>query len=140
MEGTSADDVPAQRQPTARTTTITAGCSKWSITPSRIHGLKRAPGLDVQANGSSNPHPFPYAKSPPPANYSCNPPTATCAGVTHYFQYQTFTQRPNYRRVEIPRFDYDFWKQAAIAGRGQRACTTSPTRAAITRTASLRRG
>jgi hypothetical protein len=74
---------------------------------------------DVQSSGSTAPHPHPYASSPPPVDYSCNPPTATCGG-THYFQFQTFTQRPDYRRVEIPRFDYDFWKQAAIAGRGQK--------------------
>lgn len=74
---------------------------------------------DVQSSGSTSPHPYPYATSPPLANFNCSPPTATCAGFTHYFQFQTFTQRPNYRRVEIPRFDYDFWKQAAIAGRGQ---------------------
>jgi hypothetical protein len=64
---------------------------------------------DVQGNGTA-PHPFPYASSPPPAMW----------GKSHYFQFQTFTQRPDYRRVEIPRFDYDFWKQAAIAGRGQK--------------------
>ena len=65
---------------------------------------------DVQSSGSTAPHPYPYASSPPPAMW----------GKSHYFQFQTFTQRPDYRRVEIPRFDYDFWKQAAIAGRGQK--------------------
>lgn len=38
---------------------------------------------------------------------------------SHYFQYQTFNDRPLYKEVSIPKFDYDFWKAAAIAGRGQ---------------------
>jgi hypothetical protein len=75
--------------------------------------------LDVQGNGTT-PHPFPYAQSPPPASYNCAPPTATCAGYTHYFQYQTLNLRPDYRRVDVPKFDYNFWKSAAIAGRGQK--------------------
>lgn len=75
--------------------------------------------VDVQGNGTT-PHPFPYAQSPPPANWGCSPPTATCAGLTHYFQYQTLSLRPDYRRVDVPKFDYNFWKSAAIAGRGQK--------------------
>ncbi|HUR83487.1 MAG TPA: hypothetical protein VM733_22215, partial [Thermoanaerobaculia bacterium] len=39
---------------------------------------------------------------------------------SHYFQYQTYDNRPNYRAVRVPRFDYDFWKAAAITGRGQK--------------------
>jgi hypothetical protein len=67
---------------------------------------------NIQGNASTSPHPYPYAVagSPPPAIW----------GDTHYFQYQTFDQRPNYKRVEIPKFNYDFWKAAAIAGRGQK--------------------
>ncbi|MEA2339386.1 MAG: hypothetical protein QOE82_3393 [Thermoanaerobaculia bacterium] len=65
---------------------------------------------NVQGNASTSPHPFPYAASPPPVMW----------GDSHYFQYQTFDQRPNYKRVEIPKFNYDFWKAAAIAGRGQK--------------------
>lgn len=41
------------------------------------------------------------------------------ANRSHYFQYQTFNDRPLYKEVNIPKFDYDFWKSAAIAGRGQ---------------------
>ena len=65
--------------------------------------------FNVQGSASTSPHPNPYAMSPPPVMW----------GDTHYFQYQTFDQRPNYKRVEIPKFDYNFWKAAAIAGRGQ---------------------
>lgn len=41
------------------------------------------------------------------------------ANRSHYHQYQTFNDRPLYKEVSIPKFDYDFWKSAAIAGRGQ---------------------
>ena len=64
---------------------------------------------NVQGNALASPHPYPYA--------AANPPTIW--GDSHYFQYQTFDQRPNYKRVEITKFNYDFWKAAAIAGRGQ---------------------
>jgi hypothetical protein len=43
----------------------------------------------------------------------------TAKNGSNYFQYQTFDNRPNYRQVRVPRFDYDFWKAAALAGRGQ---------------------
>jgi hypothetical protein len=39
---------------------------------------------------------------------------------SHYFQYQTYDNRPLYRAVRVPRFDYDFWKAAAVTGRGQK--------------------
>jgi hypothetical protein len=39
---------------------------------------------------------------------------------SHYFQYQTFDNRPLYKQVKVPRFDYDFWKAAALGARGQK--------------------
>lgn len=45
---------------------------------------------------------------------------ASSGGRSHYFQYQAFDNRPLYRAVRVPRFDYDFWKAAAITGRGQK--------------------
>ena len=46
--------------------------------------------------------------------------TNLAVSKSHYFQYQTYDNRPNYRAVRVPRFDYDFWKSAAVTGRGQK--------------------
>lgn len=63
------------------------------------------------ATGGStvSPHPYPYAAATPPTTW----------GGSNWFQYQTFSARPNYKVVEIPKFDYNFWKSAAIAAKGQ---------------------
>ena len=50
-------------------------------------------------------------------DYAVKPLTAK--NGSNYFQYQTFDNRPNYKEIRVPKFDYDFWKSAALAGRGQ---------------------
>ncbi|HEX3583688.1 MAG TPA: pilus assembly PilX N-terminal domain-containing protein [Thermoanaerobaculia bacterium] len=63
----------------------------------------------VQGIGGGAPHPNAYAANPVPTSW----------GATHYFQYQTFSARPNYKIVQVPRFDYNFWRTAALSARGQ---------------------
>ncbi|HEX7136807.1 MAG TPA: hypothetical protein VF219_03135, partial [Vicinamibacterales bacterium] len=63
----------------------------------------------VQSIGGGAPHPNAYAANPVPTSW----------GATHYFQYQTFSARPNYQIVQIPAFSYQFWKTAALSARGQ---------------------
>jgi hypothetical protein len=38
---------------------------------------------------------------------------------SHYFQYQTSDNKYIYKNVDVPGFDYDFWKAAAQAARGE---------------------
>jgi hypothetical protein len=65
----------------------------------------------------NDPHPADYATDPiaGAGNY-----TTLGLSKSHYFQYQTYDNRPLYRQVRVPRFDYDFWKAAAVTGRGQK--------------------
>ena len=72
-------------------------------------------GKDSGAGAAGDPHPYDYASAPiaqAGSFTSTNKPH-------HYFQYQTYDNRPDYRQVRVPRFDYDFWKAAALGGRGQ---------------------
>jgi hypothetical protein len=64
-----------------------------------------------RASGGSTtvPHPYPYARSPVPTSWD----------GSNWFQRQTFNGYPDYKRVEVPRFQYEVWKAAALAGRGQ---------------------
>lgn len=66
---------------------------------------------------AGDPHPYDYATRPMAnaGNY-----VTAGANTSHYFQNQTYDNRPLYKEVKVPRFDYDFWKAAAIGGRGQK--------------------
>lgn len=66
-------------------------------------------GGNAFTGSAGSPHPFPYAQNPVPTSW----------GGSNWFQNQTFSSRPDYKKVEVPRFDYDVWKAAALAGRGQ---------------------
>jgi len=80
----------------------------------RTHG--RIDGKDTGLGPNGDPHPEDYATDPiaQAGDYAAG------VGESHYFQYQTYSNRPLYKEVKIPKFDYDFWKAAAIAGRGQK--------------------
>ncbi|HEX8412200.1 MAG TPA: hypothetical protein VF883_25345 [Thermoanaerobaculia bacterium] len=79
----------------------------------------RIDGKEYGQGPANIPHAYDYAANAD-ANMAIAGNFATPgANRSHYFQYQTFNQRDQYKQVAIPRFDYDFWKSAAIAGRGQ---------------------
>ena len=79
----------------------------------------RIDGKEYGTGPANIPHAYDYATAAD-ANMAIAGNFATPgANRSHYFQYQTFNQRDLYKQVAIPRFDYDFWKSAAIAGRGQ---------------------
>ena len=80
-------------------------------TRGRIDGKEYGPGP------VGDPHPYDYATAP--AGSLGNFDTGG-ANRSHYFQYQTLTNRPLYKRVDIPTFKYDFWKSAAVAAKGQK--------------------
>jgi hypothetical protein len=48
------------------------------------------------------------------ANFADDPPS-----FSHYMQRQTFNNKYLFKVVDIPTFDYEFWKAAAQAGRGE---------------------
>jgi hypothetical protein len=73
-------------------------------------------GKDSGAGAVNDPHPYDYASA---AIASAGNFTST-NNPYHYFQYQTYDNRPDYKQVRVPKFDYDFWKSAAIGGRGQK--------------------
>lgn len=62
--------------------------------------------IDGSPNNNAQPYAFPYAN---PASY----------GATHHFQFQSFDQYPNFKRLTFPIIDYNFWKAAALAGNGE---------------------
>jgi hypothetical protein len=66
-------------------------------------------GTHASGGSPAAPQPYPYAVSPVPTTWN----------GSNWFQHQTFNAYPTYKKVEVPRFDYDVWKSAAIAGRGQ---------------------
>lgn len=74
-------------------------------------------GMTYGEGPLNDPHPYDYATAP-----IANAGNFVTAGAnkSHYFQYQTFDNRPLYKQVRVPRFDYDFWKAAALGGRGQK--------------------
>ncbi|MFP5246763.1 MAG: hypothetical protein ACLGH0_08720, partial [Thermoanaerobaculia bacterium] len=76
-------------------------------------------GAFSTANG---PHPYNYALSPMAnaGNFTTPGPSDPSPSRSNYFQLQTYTSRPLYKEVSIPKFDYDFWKAAALAARGQK--------------------
>ncbi|MEO8218090.1 MAG: pilus assembly PilX N-terminal domain-containing protein [Acidobacteriota bacterium] len=65
---------------------------------------------DISGAGNANPQPDPYAAV-------SDSPTGR---DSHWFQYQTFSQRTKYKEVIFPKFDYDYWKNVAVAGNGQK--------------------
>ncbi|HYC87699.1 MAG TPA: hypothetical protein VEO54_00685 [Thermoanaerobaculia bacterium] len=64
----------------------------------------------------AGPHPFPYASQ---AIANAGDFSTSANKPYHYFQNQTINNRPEFKQVRVPRFDYDFWKAAALGGRGQ---------------------
>jgi hypothetical protein len=88
-----------------------------------LHRTVTDPWYNVRTRGTikgkdsgaapGGPHPYPYATAASAGSFTAlNKPY-------HYFQSQTYDNRPDYKQVRVPRFDYDFWKAAAIGGRGQ---------------------
>jgi hypothetical protein len=75
-----------------------------------LRSWKTTTGSKKSGGSATAPHPHPYAASPVPTSW----------GGSNWFQFQTFSSRPDYRFVEVPRFDYNYWKSAAFAGRGQK--------------------
>ncbi len=69
----------------------------------------RSRGEVVGAAGT-NPQPYPYDQIT----------DSTTGTNSHWFQYQTFSQRDKYKEVIFPKFDYDYWKSVAVAGNGQK--------------------
>ncbi|HEX6083085.1 MAG TPA: hypothetical protein VF266_01075 [Thermoanaerobaculia bacterium] len=63
----------------------------------------------------AGPHPWPYATAANAGSFS-----TSINNPYHYFQNQTYDNRPSYKQVRVPRFDYDFWKAAALSARGQK--------------------
>jgi hypothetical protein len=80
----------------------------------------RVDGKDYGKGPAGLPHAYDYATQAD-SNMAGNAGNFVTGGAnrSHYFQYQTYNDRPLYKEVSIPKFDYDFWKAAAIAGRGQ---------------------
>lgn len=81
----------------------------------RVRG--RIDGKEYGLGPVNDPHPYDYATAP---TASLGNFVTGGANRSHYFQYQTFTNRPLYKQVEIPTFKYDFWKSAAMAAKGQK--------------------
>lgn len=81
----------------------------------RVRG--RIDGKEYGLGPNGDPHPYDYSTA---AVGTLGNFTTGGANRSHYFQYQTFTSRPLYKRVDIPTFDYDFWKSAAMAAKGQK--------------------
>lgn len=79
----------------------------------------RVNGKDTGLGTLNVPHPTDYAALAN-ADMATADDYTNIANRSHYFQYQTYDNRPNYRAVRVPRFDYDFWKSAAVTGRGQK--------------------
>jgi hypothetical protein len=94
-----------------------------------LHRTVQDPWFHVRSKGTvegkttgkllpaTEPHPYDYATKP-----IANAGNYVTAGAnnSHYFQNQTYDNRPLYKEVKVPKFDYDFWKAAAIGGRGQK--------------------
>lgn len=80
----------------------------------------RVDGKDYGLGPAGQPHAYDYA-SQADADMAGKAGNFVTGGAnrSHYFQYQTYNDRPQYKEVVIPKFDYDFWKAAAIAGKGQ---------------------
>ena len=81
----------------------------------QVRTRARIDGMTTGLAAAGDPHPTDYADADP----STYDDYVNVAHRSHYFQYQTYDNRPMYKQVKVPRFDYDFWKAAAIAGRGQ---------------------
>lgn len=79
----------------------------------------RVDGKDYGLGPLNVPHAYDYASAADADMSIAGNFVTGGANRSHYFQYQTYNNRPDYKQVAIPRFDYDFWKTAAIAGRGQ---------------------
>ena len=77
-------------------------------------------GMTYGEGPLDDPHPYDYATMVGVAMANAGNFVTAGANKSHYFQYQTFDNRPLYKQVKVPRFDYDFWKAAALGGRGQK--------------------
>jgi hypothetical protein len=80
----------------------------------------RIDGKDTGLAPLNDPHPTDYATESGGNLALAGNYTTLGSNKSHYFQYQTYDNRPMYRAVRVPRFDYDFWKAAAVTGRGQK--------------------
>jgi len=76
-------------------------------------------GKDYKSGQSASKPPLRYDYARAAMANAGNFTTIAANKNSHWFQYQTFDNRPLYKQVKIPRFDYDFWKAAALAARGR---------------------